>query len=482
MRGHIFKRCPCGPVRDEQGNRINCPKKHGSWSYHLTAGRTADHRRRQFTKGGFPTQREAQDALDDMRRRLGEGADIEGGKITVGGWLDQWLAEKSKREGASAAGRKIRATTTRSYEAHVRLYLRPALGHLALDKLRASHISAMFDGILAENADRERPVSAATMRKIFGTLRSALNTAVKQRRLSVNPCSYVELPSADRPKALVWTDERTAEWRRTGRRPSPVMVWTPTQTGAFLDSIEDDRLAPLYHLMAFRGLRRGEACGLGWADVDLDGGTLTVSWQLVQLGWAVEGGRPKSDAGARVVALDAATVAVLRAWRSRQSQERLALGAEWEDNGRVFTRVNGQELHPGYVSAHFDLLVTRSGEGTYKAADVRRLPGGWGWDCPCGANSAGLAASEKAARAEATRAHTWRSHGLPPIRLHDLRHGAATLALAAGADIKVVQEMLGHSSSALTADTYTSVVPELARDAAEAASRLVPRASRTPAG
>jgi integrase len=65
--------------------------------------------------------------------------------------------------------------------------------------------------------------------------------------------------------------------------------------------------------------------------------------------------------------------------------------------------------------------------------------------------------------------------GLPPVRLHDLRHGAATLALAGGADIKTVQAMLRHSTIVLTADTYTSVLPQVARDAAEAAAALVPR-------
>ncbi|MFC6930513.1 tyrosine-type recombinase/integrase [Actinomadura yumaensis] len=75
---------------------------------------------------------------------------------------------------------------------------------------------------------------------------------------------------------------------------------------------------------------------------------------------------------------------------------------------------------------------------------------------------------------------------MPPVRLHDLRHGAATLALAAGVELKVVQEMLGHSSIVLTADTYTSVLPEVAHTAAEKtaahvlkAGRLVPGTNRT---
>jgi hypothetical protein len=63
--------------------------------------------------------------------------------------------------------------------------------------------------------------------------------------------------------------------------------------------------------------------------------------------------------------------------------------------------------------------------------------------------------------------------GLPPVRLHDLRHGAATLALTAGVDLRTVQDMLGHASIVLTADTYISVVPEVARDAAEKIAALI---------
>ena len=68
-----------------------------------------------------------------------------------------------------------------------------------------------------------------------------------------------------------------------------------------------------------------------------------------------------------------------------------------------------------------------------------------------------------------------RKAGLPPVRFHDLRHGSATLSLAAGVDIKIVQEMLGHATSAFTRDVYTSVVPEIAAAAAEAVAAIVPR-------
>jgi len=69
------------------------------------------------------------------------------------------------------------------------------------------------------------------------------------------------------------------------------------------------------------------------------------------------------------------------------------------------------------------------------------------------------------------------ANALPPVHLHDLRHGAATVALEAGVDIKVVQEELGHSTSVLTRDTYTSVSPRLAREAADRTAAAIPRAS-----
>lgn len=75
--------------------------------------------------------------------------------------------------------------------------------------------------------------------------------------------------------------ERILHWKRTGEKPSPVMVWTPEHIGFFLDHVAEDRLYALFHLIAFRGLRRGEACGQKWADTSLDAGLITVAKQLV---------------------------------------------------------------------------------------------------------------------------------------------------------------------------------------------------------
>ncbi|MET9247265.1 hypothetical protein [Nonomuraea sp. NPDC003709] len=281
--------------------------------------------------------------------------------MTVAEWMQEFLRRK----------RKIDATTRCSYEAHIRLYFTPYLGDVQLDRLRVSDTAGMFDAIEEFNdvittartsGDPEewakvryrRPVGPATMHRIRATLRHALNIAIKQDRLiDFNPAAVVELPDAERPKALVWTDERVAAWnrdlqhrldaeaRRRGARlsrasminvyasvprPSPVMVWTPSHTFAFLTQVATHRLSALYRLIVLRGPRRGEAVGLRWKDVDLTAGTAGVHWQITQLGWEPVQGRPKTETSDRTIASDEDTVTALRAHRKRQAAERLIAG------------------------------------------------------------------------------------------------------------------------------------------------------------
>ena len=267
-----------------------------------------------------------------------------------------------------------------------------------------------------------RPVSAATLHRIHATLRAALTGAVRAGPISVNPGRYPELPRAARPRPQVWTPALTGRWQLEGWRPA-VGVWTAAQTAQFLAQVRGHRLYALFHLVALRGPRRGEAAGLRWSDLDLDAGTLTVAGQLQQIGGRLVAGPPKSDAGRRVIALDKTTITALREHRTRQQAERAAAGTRWVETGYVFTTVTGTPFRPDRMTRQFAKLVAAS--------------------------------------------------GLPPVTLHGLRHGAATIALAAGADLKVVQDQLGHSTITLTVDTYTSVLPETARTAAEHTAALL---------
>jgi integrase len=171
------------------------------------------------------------------------------------------------------------------------------------------------------------------------------------------------------------------------------------------------------------GMRRGEAVGLRWADVDLDAGVASVRRSLTVVDGTTLVSEPKTAKARRQVALDVATVEALARWRTRQKAERLQLGGDWVDTGYVFTKEDGNFLHPDNVMVVFRRLVT--------------------------------------------------SAGVPAIRLHDLRHTSATLALAAGVHPKVVQERLGHSSIGITLDTYSHVVQGMQADAAALVGRLL---------
>jgi integrase len=169
----------------------------------------------------------------------------------------------------------------------------------------------------------------------------------------------------------------------------PRSWWTAAQRGAYLDSIEEDRLYPLYHLAVYWGLRRGELAGLEWADVDLKTRRLHVRQAQAE----DELDDTKTEDSDRIIVIDQETAAVLEAWQERQLFERLEWGDGWHDSGRVFIRQDGRPLRPGHISEHFAVLIGKAGR--------------------------------------------------PPVRFHDLSHGAATMLIAAGQPVKVVSAILG---------------------------------------
>jgi len=169
----------------------------------------------------------------------------------------------------------------------------------------------------------------------------------------------------------------------------PLMrTWEPETLRAFLDSCTSDRKHSAWLLLASTGMRRGEVLGLSWDDVNLDTGQLAVRRTLVAVDMDVAMSEPKTHRSRRVVALDPTTVATLRAWRRRQLEDKLAMGPAYDDQGFAFTRADGRPHDPNDFSREFDRRVKRL--------------------------------------------------GLPRIRLHDLRHTWATLALTAGIHPKVV--------------------------------------------
>ncbi|MEV4003131.1 tyrosine-type recombinase/integrase [Actinomadura sp. NPDC049753] len=164
------------------------------------------------------------------------------------------------------------------------------------------------------------------------------------------------------------------------------------------------------------------------------------------------------------MALDEATISVLLDWRAVQERERSAAGSEvWVDSGRVFTREDGARLRPQWISTRFEELIKK-----YGLVQDKHSVEGWSIDRITRHHRISVRTVEVATGGER----------LPPIRFHDLRHGAATLALLGNVNMKVISETLGHARHSFTADTYTSVLPEVSRAAAEAVAAVVPRRSQ----
>lgn len=132
--------------------------------------------------------------------------------------------------------------------------------------------------------------------------------------------------------------------------------WEPEQIGAFLDAASGNRLGPVFELATFTGLRRGELCGLRWADVDLEAQRIVVRHNRTLAGGTVLESDPKTRAGRRSLDLDDASVGVLMAWRLTQDAVAAAAGDAWVASGYVFTKEDGQPLNPAYVTRLFRTL------------------------------------------------------------------------------------------------------------------------------
>jgi hypothetical protein len=139
------------------------------------------------------------------------------------------------------------------YQGHIRLYFRRLLDGVLLRELHIGHVQDAFQRLFDEG------MTAATARRLFSTLRSALNAAVRERLIRDNPARYLKLPKGRRPFAVVRAKRRVQEWRRTGEGPV-VAVWTPGQLAEFLSAIAGHPMFAAYHLIAMRAAARGPAC------------------------------------------------------------------------------------------------------------------------------------------------------------------------------------------------------------------------------
>jgi integrase len=343
--------------------------------------------------------KEVEKKLAEARGDAARGIVFDAKGETVGAFLEQWLEHVVK------PGKTHRTYTT--HRQQVRSHIVPALGRVKLDALRKAHIDRFYADLL-----RAKPEGAglapSSVRRVHAVLHAALEEAVRGDLIPRNPAAH-----ANKPKV----------------KQEEIEPLDASQAAALLEAARGNRFEALYVLCLMCGLRQGEALGLKWSDIDLDGSTLRVNRQLQRVrrdgdkSGKLEFSEPK-NASRRTVGLPQRGVIALRAHRKRQLEEKLQVGSEWQDNGLVFASKHGGPLDAqNIVNRHFKPLLERA--------------------------------------------------GLPPIRFHDLRHSCLSLLASRGEPIRDLQALAGHATAAFTLQRYTHHYDSSARRTADAMSDIL---------
>lgn len=249
-------------------------------------------------------------------------------------------------------------------------------------------------------ADRaDRTLASSTVQYYHRVISSIMATAVQWQIILFNPCDRVKPPKLERHEAKYLDDEQAAE---------------------LLEALEAEPILykTLFSVIVLTGMRRGEACGLNWQDIDLEQGIIDINKSSL---YTPEKGRfdddTKNETSRRVIKIPELAVDLLRRYRAYQAEEKIKLGDKWQGGNKIFTSANGKPIHPDTVSGRFKTFISKT--------------------------------------------------DLPQITVHSLRHTNATLMIANGTDIKTVSKRLGHANVTTTGNIYTHAIKsadELAAD------------------
>lgn len=296
--------------------------------------------RRQYSKGGFPTRREAERSLREVLGEVDRGTFVRPDKRSVSDYLQAWLATLD-----------LAPNTVAEYRMEVEKRIVPWMGHHKTADVTPELLDAFYVRLTREGGRKGEGLSPRSVRLVHTILSKAFSDGMRRGTLAKNPASRATAPK---------------------QRRREFMTWTAPQLRRFLESSKEDRLYPLWFLAATTGMRRSELLGLRWGDLDLEAGRLSIQQRVVLVD-----AKPvvlfgtKRESSRRLLKLDRATVQVLASWRVTQIEDRLAAGESWEDSGLVFTQTTGAGMHPERVSRRFRILRDRAGLPAIRFHDLR---------------------------------------------------------------------------------------------------------------
>ena len=362
-----------------------------TWELTIDLGRGASGKRRRKFVNVKGTKAQAQLKLREMLTSLDRGIPVSSSKILFSDWLSRWFAEYVVL--------KTRQRSQERYEGLIRNHIVPSLGHIELAKVTPTAIQELEARLLAHG------MAPKGVAGVHGVISGAFKYALRMEMVWRNPAKAVSPPTTARKEV------------------EPPVI---SSVKGILNLAERDQ-HPLFaclHLIAYSGLRRGEALGLRHQDLDLELGTISIVQTIsrsVEKGIIIE--PTKTAAGRRVIDIDDITVNILRAHIGRQLLYGMELGDTYQDNGLVFPGSLGELLNP--------MKLTRAFQGLAK------------------------------------------KQGIDGAKLHNLRHFHASVMLQSGASLLLVSRRLGHASISTTGDVYGHLLPGWQKEAANNFARAM---------
>lgn len=326
----------------------------------------------------FTSEEEAQDwLLEVCKRTFKYGISADKTKMT---WKEvaELFLESKERSG-------IKRTTLQDYRQCLRYCA--CWNNTEIAHLSTHHIERLLSQ-LAKGTSGHKPLGAKTLRNHFGTIKQILKYALQLEIIDRNVAERLKAPAV---------------------KSAPPKAMSKEQLSRFLKILEGDRLEALFWIIFGCGLRKGEAVGLQWSDVDLETGSATIRRRIARLNDGVDIDTPKSRAGQRTVQIPQKALRKLLAWREQQAVEKKLADDRWVEGNWVFTSKWGKWVEPRFINKHLSDVLKKAG------ADH--------------------------------------------VTIHQLRHTFCTLLLSQGVPIKDVQEIAGHSRPSVTLNMYYTSLP-----------------------
>jgi integrase len=366
----------------------------GKWVGSVNLGYENGQRKRKTIYGKM--RREVSEKMKSLLADQQKGMPLKTNeRLTVEQFLKSWL---------TTVKGEVRIATYVQYEVSVRCHLIPKLGHVPVSKLTPQDVRTFISAEVAEG------LSSTTALLARAVLRRALEQAVEDNLIFRNPARVARQKGSTGTKSKYHAS-----------------FMDEAQARQFLAAAKGHRLEALYSVAIALGMRRGEALGLRWCDVDFEEGTIAITGSILRIGKGngVQRLDTKTEGSRRTIRVPVPLLAALRFHKISQKEAKLVAGTRWKGNqwDLVFTSEVGTAVDPRNINRNFDLLLKKA--------------------------------------------------GLKPMRFHDTRHTAAALMLAQGIELKVVSQILGHSRISTTADIYGHLLPRQQQEAADRMGELL---------